>query len=217
MPEPESLSTEYHRAHKQLMLWSAILFIWELIGIDLSKAKDAGGTVGPVVTALKSPQAVPWVLLILVLYFLLKCAIEWAQCHPERRKVRFARVDFISAWVVSIAAIALYVGQAISRVQFANVINGSYRMRSFAVGVLLGMTLGTVVWIHVSPSMRTMFYREKLVGARVAFLFVLTLASSLPLVLLFLTRTVNWRFGLIGLAIPLVWVAIASLLQLFVR
>jgi hypothetical protein len=118
--EPRALSTEYHKAHKQLMLWATILFIWELVGVDLGKAKDAGGNVGPVVTALKSPQAVPWVLLILVLYFLFKCSIEWAQCHPERRKVRFARIDFISAWIVSVAAISLYIGQAVSRVQFAD-------------------------------------------------------------------------------------------------
>src|SRR6266404_3943523 len=96
-PHPRELSTEYHKAHKQLMLWAAILLIWELVGVDLSKAKDAGGNIGPIVTALKSPQAVPWALLGLVGYFLFKCSIEWAQCHVERRKLRFARADFISA------------------------------------------------------------------------------------------------------------------------
>jgi hypothetical protein len=102
------------------MLWATILFIWELVGVDLDKAKDAGGYVGPIVTALKSPQAVPWVLLALVLYFLFKCSTEWAQCHVDRRKLRFARADFVSAWIVAVAAIALYIGQAISRVQFAD-------------------------------------------------------------------------------------------------
>ncbi|HEX3145973.1 MAG TPA: hypothetical protein VHQ64_18510 [Pyrinomonadaceae bacterium] len=37
-PDPKPLSAEYHKAHKQLMLWSAILFIWESVGIDLEKA-----------------------------------------------------------------------------------------------------------------------------------------------------------------------------------
>jgi hypothetical protein len=54
---PKELSSEYHKAHKQLMLWATILLIWELIGVDLGKAKDAGGTIGPIVAALKSPQA----------------------------------------------------------------------------------------------------------------------------------------------------------------
>jgi hypothetical protein len=49
---PKELSSEYHKAHKQLMLWATILLIWELIGVDLGKAKDAGGNIGPIVTAL---------------------------------------------------------------------------------------------------------------------------------------------------------------------
>src|SRR2546430_5256129 len=97
--DPRALSTEYHKAHKQLMLWATILLIWELIGVDLNKAKDAGGIIGPIVTALKSPQAVPWVLLAIVVYFLIKCSIEWAQCNIDWRKMRFARVDFASAWL----------------------------------------------------------------------------------------------------------------------
>lgn len=131
--DPSALTPEYHKAHKQLMLWSAILFIWELVGVDLGKAKDAGGYVGPVVTALKSPQAVPWVLLALVIYFLIKCSIEWGQCHLDRRRIRFARIDFFGAWFVALAAIALYIGQTISRAQFADLISGS-PARSFMVG-----------------------------------------------------------------------------------
>ena len=103
------------------MLWSAILFIWELVEIDLDTAKDEPGNVGAIVKSLKSRQAVPSALLILVIYFLIKCWIEWAQCHPERRKVLFGRIDFYLAGLVSLLlSIALYAGQAIRRVQFAN-------------------------------------------------------------------------------------------------
>jgi hypothetical protein len=140
-PHPKDLSPEYHKAHKQLMLWATIMLIWELIGVDLSKAKDAGGNIGPIVTALKSPQAVPWALTGLVIYFMFKCSVEWAQCHVERRKVRFARIDFISAWIVSTAAITLYVGQAISRVQFADFLQNSNRALSSVIGLGSGMLL----------------------------------------------------------------------------
>jgi hypothetical protein len=139
--EPAALSSEYHKAHKQLMLWATILFIWELVGVDLSKAKDAGGNVGPIVTALKSPQAVPWVLLILVLYFLFKCSVEWAQCHVDRRKVAFAKIDYVSALIVSGVAIILYIGQAVSRVQFANAVEGS-RFESVILGGSFGGLCG---------------------------------------------------------------------------
>lgn len=138
-PHPKELSPEYHKAHKQLMLWATILLIWELIGVDLSKAKDAGGNIGPIVTALKSPQAVPWALLGLVIYFLFKCSIEWGQCHLDRRRLRFARIDFISAWVVSLIAITLYLGQAISRVQFADVLQTSNTWTAILFGGYLGL------------------------------------------------------------------------------
>lgn len=76
--DPAALSGEYHKARKQLMLWSAILFIWELVGIDLDKAKDAEGNVGALIKSIKSPQAIPWALLIMVGYFVFKLRI----CNP---------------------------------------------------------------------------------------------------------------------------------------
>jgi len=136
---PRALSSEYHKARKQLMLWSAILFIWELVGIDLDIAKDEPGNVGAIVKSLRSRQAVPWALLILVVYFLIKCWIEWAQCHPERKKVLFARLDFYLAAFVALLSIALYVGQAIRRVQFAN-LGGVKAILTFA-GVVLSTAI----------------------------------------------------------------------------
>lgn len=117
--EPQALSGEYHKARKQLMFWSGILFIWELVGIDLEKAKTTGGTAGAIVNSIKSTRAVPWVLVILVAYFLFKVTVEWYQCNASRRNLRASRIDFLSAWFVSIAAYALYFGQAISHLQFA--------------------------------------------------------------------------------------------------
>lgn len=122
--EPQALSSEYHKARKQLMLWAGILFVWELVGIDLEKAKETGGNAGAIITAIKSPQAIPWVLLILVAYLLFKTTIEWHQCSFARRQLRVSRVDFVSAWVVSLGAYVLYVFQAVKKVQVADVVQG---------------------------------------------------------------------------------------------
>ena len=85
----------------------------------------------------ESPSG-PWVLLALVVYFLFKCSTEWAQCHSERRKLRFARADFVSAWLVAVAAIALYIGQAVSHSQFADTLQD----KSFRVSLILSFCIG---------------------------------------------------------------------------
>lgn len=142
--EPQALSTEYHKARKQLMLWAGILFIWELVGIDLEKAKETGGNAGAIITAIKSPQAIPWVLLVLVAYFLFKVWIEWNQCHLARRQTLASRLDFGSAWVVAFMAGILYVYQAISRIQVADVVQQSSRLPSVSVGFVAGMHFGLI-------------------------------------------------------------------------
>src|SRR5260370_41071687 len=92
--DPAALSSEYHKAHKQLMLWAAILFIWELVGVDLNKAIATGGNIGAIVNSIRSPQAVPWVLLILVGYFAFKLRVEWLQSRAARREIREAKHDY---------------------------------------------------------------------------------------------------------------------------
>lgn len=153
-PHPKELSSEYHKAHKQLMLWSTILLIWELVGVDLGKAKDAGGNIGPIVTALKSPQAVPWALLGLVIYFLFKCSVEWAQCNPDRKKMRFASLDFYSAWFVSLVSIILYFGQAIRRAQFANLAGAS---RIVSLLAILVAAFGVLTLVRSLPDAVIMY------------------------------------------------------------
>jgi hypothetical protein len=150
--EPQPLSGEYHKARKELVLWAGILLIWSLIGVDLEKARETGGTVGAVVAAIKSPQAVPWVLIILVLYFLFKTNVEWLQCNLPRRNTAAAKVDFTSGWIVSLVAICLYVAQAVTQLQFADQIKYSARLQSYVYGLFLGVggLAGFLTAIHVT-------------------------------------------------------------------
>src|SRR2546421_4910775 len=85
--EPRNLSTEYHKAHKQSLLWAAILLFWELVGVDLNQAKQADGNIGALLKSIGSTQAVPWVFLILVGYFLFKLTVEWVQCNQARKRL----------------------------------------------------------------------------------------------------------------------------------
>jgi hypothetical protein len=188
------LSSEYHKAHKQLMLWAGILFIWELVGIDLTKAESAEGNVGAIVRSIKSPQAIPWVLLVLVGYFLFKTSIEWGQCDVERRKGRAARADFISALAVSVLAYALYIFQAISKIQFADALQGSNKFPSVLAGAFSGwfLVLGALIlWENYSS-----FSKSKFILA-VGILYILC-SIIVPLIM---WSIANWFYLLISYAI----------------
>jgi len=118
--EPPALPQEYYKTRRQLMLWSGILFAWELIGVDLEMAATAGGNVGTALKAIKSPQAIPWTILILVLYFLFRFSIEWRQASTSRRVLWPAKIDFFSSWTIAWLATSLYMGQRYAHFQVAN-------------------------------------------------------------------------------------------------
>ena len=142
--DPQALTSEYHKARKQLLLWSAILFTWSLIGIDLEKAKEAGGNTAAIIKSLKSPQAVPWALLTIVAYFVFKLRIEWRQCNEARRRIAEAKLDYYSACIVAGIACLLYIGQTISQIQFANVIQSKGGIMDGLLGsatITLGLLL----------------------------------------------------------------------------
>jgi len=194
--DPQALSSEYHKARKQLMLWAGILFIWELVGIDLEKAKEMGGNAGAIITAIKSPQAVPWVLLILVAYFLFKTTVEWHQCSSSRRAFRVSRVDFGSAWIVTALAYALYAYQAISRIQFADVV-GSLKGQSFMVGALAGLFCETYIKLWLDRKNRST--RENKIFWVLPMIFAGSVILAIPVGIF--RSTLNGLYVIIGLAI----------------
>ena len=204
--EPRALSTEYHKARKQLMLWAGILLIWELVGVDLEKAKDAEGNVGALVKSIKSPQAIPWVLLILVAYLLFKVTVEWYQCSADRRSLRVSRIDFFSAWIVSLVAYVLYVGQAISRVQFADLLQSSNKWQCLFTGCISGASsagLAFFLWWQKERSGPSHLWRDlALLGRNPGSVYILGSVLAFPLFAFFEIRKgkyLNWRFGLLGI------------------
>jgi hypothetical protein len=193
--DPSALTSEYHKARKQLMLWAGILLIWELVGVDLEKAKEAEGNVGALVKSIKSPQAVPWVLLILVGYFLFKVTVEWYQCNETRRNMRVAKIDFHSAWVVSLLAYILYLVQAISHVQFADVLQTSNKWQSLIIGVGCGLPIILAVKLFEE--------REKSEAFGLTLLFILLQLSPAIIVIVIVNYLwiISWRFLLIGIVL----------------
>lgn len=190
--DPQALTSEYHKARKQLMLWAGILFIWELVGIDLEKVKEAGGNAGAIITAIKSPQAVPWVLLILVAYFLFKTTIEWYQCSASRRGLRVSRIDFGSAWTVSMAAYALYLYQSIRRVQFADTVQSSTaESASVIAGTMGGALLAIGLYSTIAKKYRT-WRANKALSLQRKDLLLPTISIVVIVSALIILRTLGW-------------------------
>lgn len=211
------------------MLWAGILFIWELVGINLEAAKEAGGNAGAVVKSIRSPEAVPWVLIILVGYFIFKLHIEWRQCSEARRQVREAKMDYHSAWIVSLAAITLYFGQTISQVQIVDILQSSSKAQSLVLGFFTGgiFTLGVVLlpkrfFIEIAV-LKLINIKRMNVGILLMLLSVFLFLQATPRILEALGRLMrtnglvwfhletSWKFMLIGLVSGSISVLITSL------
>lgn len=104
----------YQKAHKNYVLWSALLASWQLIGITLETKEKWGVT-------LKSPNAVPLVLFCLVVYFGFKVIIEWSQCDDNRKQHIAARIDYGVAHAIAVSAIVISVVQYLLRIQIVDV------------------------------------------------------------------------------------------------
>ena len=107
--------TPYDKARKGYSLASALLLAWEPIGIEISPEPFDGLHV-----TFKSPSAAPYILIAVVLYFGFRLTVEWYQAEPARRQRVASRADFFVAHALAVAAISLYVVQALLHVQVAN-------------------------------------------------------------------------------------------------
>lgn len=112
---PEPFGSSYEKAHRAYGLTAALLLSWELIGIDLGDKP-----LPSIDVRLKSPQAVPWVLVVLLLYFAFKYTIEWFQATPERRGMRAAQIDFAASHSIGALSLVVLMIQLVFQIQIAN-------------------------------------------------------------------------------------------------
>jgi hypothetical protein len=144
VPEPDkseipALGEVYNHARKAYGLVSALLIAWELIGVELDASP-----IESVKLKLKSPQAAPYVLVALIVYFGFRLTIEWYQSDIRRRQLRASRIDLIVAHAIATASLLLYAYQAASQVQFANNVTPG-GLFIFLIGFLLGPVIYLVL------------------------------------------------------------------------
>lgn len=140
-PVPQSLTEAYQKARKQYALFSGLLVAWELVGIELTKAPLANFNI-----TLKSPQAAPYVLIALVLYFAFRITIEWLQCDRSRRTLRVSLIDFTVSHVLAVAALALYVAQRLLDLQLVDIPSDGTDF-VITLGIMAGASVAMVITV----------------------------------------------------------------------
>lgn len=110
----QHLTEEFYRSRRSLALFSGLLLSWELldvVGIDQDKA------VG--VFKVENPEAVPWVFVALIFYFMMRTGVEWYQSPESRRQRKASIFDLYATAVIVIMALAVP-AQGIISTRFAN-------------------------------------------------------------------------------------------------
>lgn len=97
----------YHKARRNLIIVSGILLAWEYVGVRVDKTTaEIPGTKTPVY--LENPDVLPYVIFLLVLYFLVRLSVEWFQCDSARREQWPCQLDIFVALSLALAAIVLF-------------------------------------------------------------------------------------------------------------
>lgn len=153
--EIPGLPVDYSHARRAYGLTSALLMAWELIGLELGQTPFENFKL-----TLKSPQAGPYVLIVLIIYFGFRTTIEWYQADPRRRALLASRVDFTAAHIIAAAALMLYGIQTLAKVQIANTFSAD-RVVSFSSGMVIAQL---VLMIFVGGNIWSAWKRDRFSG-----------------------------------------------------
>ena len=110
-----ALHDQYYKSRKQLALYSALLFAWEFVGIRLPNRPFT-----QIDIEIMTPQAAPWIFIVLILYFGHRTILEWLQSPTERRQLIASKMDFYTTICIPIAALLVFSVQRILAIQIAD-------------------------------------------------------------------------------------------------
>ena len=124
-PPPPPLLDTFHKARKQLGLYSALLLAWVLVGMnpDGEFLKERTGI------DILHPERTPYVLMALILYFGFRLNVEWYQSSEARRQLAVSRVDYwVAAWIAVIAQMMYLVGLAYNEYGLSSTLGVAYTL-----------------------------------------------------------------------------------------
>ncbi len=170
------LSESYQKARKSYGLFAALLLAWELIGLGLEAAQEPGGIVKVTV---KSPQAAPYVLLVLVLFFAFRITIEWMQCDEDRRSLFPAKIDYWASHTIGVSALLIFGIQRFFEFQVADQIWFELISLSFLYVVVVVIILEYASYIIMFRMRgKGLHYRQRAVSGLNLMAVIVALASA---------------------------------------
>ncbi len=170
---PPEFSASYDKARKAYSLSSALLLAWALIGIDVDDKP-----IESLKVTFKSPQAVPYVLIALVIYFGSRFTVEWYQADEGRRARRPSRIDFALAHLIGTAGVVLYIVQTSLETQIADII-ALYLPTVFLLPLMVGALTAQTIDNFKSLRIGNLRVRPKLRGKiQVAISWLVVLAMA---------------------------------------
>lgn len=165
--EAPHFSDPYHAARRGYVVSAGLLLAWGLVGLSVSDAD-----VGDVPIKIASPDAVPYVLVVLVLYFAFRLTTEWLHTDIRRRRLRISQVDFAVSHVIGCAAIGSYLVQRLGgAARIATWIKSPASL--LAIGFALGAGLAALSLVRRTRS-------TVLWSAGAIILFAIALLSVVP-------------------------------------
>lgn len=111
------MTDAFRRARKNYILFAALFIAWELIGFELEDRASSMVNV-----TIKSPEAAPWVLVILVIYFSYRLSIEWMQLEQRIKDTLPIRIEMAVSHCIAIFPIGLWSFQKVSNSQISHML-----------------------------------------------------------------------------------------------
>jgi len=203
------LSENYHKARRQYALFSGLLIAWEFVGLRLhhdslrSKGID-----------ILSPQAVPFALIALILYFFYRIVMEWLRNDESTRERALSMTDFAVSHFLALGAIGVFIYQRMAAIQIAD--NIRLWVGQVNVGDVFAGIFGVLVVSIVSMSYMSFKRRGGVVLDN--FLVGLSLATIITFVFSFVINGIDtgWAIsvafgGILAATVTMVYLVLGKL------
>ncbi len=112
---PSHFHEQYYRTRRSLVIFSGLLLAYELIGFEIGEKPITSFDV-----SVKSPNAVPIILIAVMIYYWIRYYIEWKQSDEKRRELSISQFDFLIHNVIPSISTLILLAQYLTGTQLVS-------------------------------------------------------------------------------------------------